>query len=173
MKLLKGGDLGAFVKAICAYMFRGEEVQFKDKEIQGYYNLCKLKMDVSKKRKSSGSRGGKAKCGVTKIEASAIQETDKQPVMPQDMPQITSVKELSEPKESMTYEQFRSAYPDIQGNLYGASERYITDLNWADVAAHFEADEELGKVRNIYYLARNYEQKYGQNGQAKTSGEVG
>ena len=169
MKLLKGGDLGAFVKAICAYMFRGEEVQFKDKEIQGYYNLCKLKMDVSKKRKSSGSRGGKAKCGVTKIEASAIQETDKQPVMPQDMPQITSVKELSEPKESMTYEQFRSAYPDIQGNLYGASERYITDLNWADVAAHFEADEELGKVRNIYYLARGYEQKYGQKGQAKTS----
>ena len=69
MKLLKGGDLGAFVKAICAYMFRGEEVQFKDKEIQGYYNLCKLKMDISKKRKSCGSRGGKAKCGVTKIKA--------------------------------------------------------------------------------------------------------
>ena len=51
-------------------------------------------------------------------------------------------------------------------------ERYITDLNWADVAAMFEADEELGKVRNIYYLARNYEQKYGQKGQAKTSWEV-
>ena len=47
-----------------------------------------------------------------------------------------------------------SAYPDIQGNLYGASERYITELDWADVAAKFEADEELGKVRNIYYLAR-------------------
>ena len=173
MKLLKGGDLGAFVKAICAYMFRGEEVLFKDKEMQGYYNLCKLKMDVSKKRKASGSRGGKAKCGVTKFEESAEQETDKQLVTLRDMSQITPIVEQSEPKESMTYEQFRSAYPDIQGNLYGISERYITDLNWADVAAHFEADEELGKVRNIYYLARNYEQKYGQNGQAKTSGEVG
>ena len=192
MKLLKGGDLGAFVKAICAYMFRGEEVQFKDKEIQGYYNLCKLKMDISKKRKSSGSRGGKAKCGVSKIEVNVKQETDKQLVTPQDMSQVTPVEEQSKPKEDMTYEQFRSAYPDIQGNLYGISERYITDLNWADVAAHFEADEELGKVRNIYYfaahfeadeelgkvrniyyLARTYEQKYGQNGQAKTSGEVG
>lgn len=50
---------------------------------------------------------------------------------------------------------------------------YISDLNWADIAAKFEADEELGKVRNIYYLAKNYEQKYGQKGQAKTSGEVG
>ena len=163
MKLLKGGDLGAFVKAICAYMFRGEEVQFKDKEIQGYYNLCKLKMDTSKKRKSSGSRGGKAKCGTSMIEKRAKLETDKQPVTLKDMSQVTQVEEQSEPKEDMTYEQFRSAYPDIQGNLYGTSERYITDLNWADVAAKFEADEELGKVRNIYYLARNYEQKYGQS----------
>lgn len=173
MKLLKGNELGAFIKAICSYMFRGEEVQFKDKEIQGYYNLCKLKMDISKKRKSSGSRGGKAKCGVSKIEVNAKQESDKQLVAPQDMSQITPIVEQSEPKESMTYEQFRSAYPDIQGNLYGTSERYITDLNWADVAAKFVTDEKLGKVRNIYYLARNYEQKYGQNGQAKTSGEVG
>ena len=172
MKLLKGGDLGAFVKAICAYMFRGEEVQLKDKEIQGYFNLCKLKMDISKKRKSSGSRGGKAKCWVSKIEERAEQETDKHPVTPQDMPQITPVEEQSKSKGDMTYEQFRSAYPDIQGNLYGASERYITDLNWADVAAKFEADEELGKVRNIYYLARNYEQKYDQKGQAKTTEEV-
>ena len=173
MKLLKGGDFGAFVKAICAYMFRGEEVQFKDKEIQGYYNLCKLKMDISKKRKSCGSRGGKAKCGVTKIKERAEQETDKQPVTHPDMPQITSVEELSEPKEDMTYEQFRKDYPDIQGNLYGASERYITELDWADVAAKFEEDEGLNKVRNIYYLARNYEQKYVQRGQAKTTGEGG
>lgn len=173
MKLLKGGDLGTFVKAICAYMFRGEEVQFKDKEIQGYYNLCKLKMDVSKKRKYSESRGGKAKCGVTKIKESAEQETNKQLVTLPDMPQITPIVEQSKLKDDMTYEQFRSAYPGIQGNLYGASERYITDLNWADVAAMFEADEELGKVRNIYYLARNYEQKYVQKGQAKTNGEVG
>ena len=173
MKLLKGGDLGAFVKAICAYMFRGEEVQFKDKEIQGYYNLCKLKMDTSKKRKSSGSREGKAKCGVSKIEERAKQETDKQLATPKDMSQVTPVEEHPEPKEDMTYEQFRKAYPDIQGNLYGTSERYITDLNWADVAAKFVTDEKLGKVRNIYYLARNYEQKYVQKGQAKTSGEVG
>ena len=173
MKLLKGGDLGAFVKAICAYMFRGEEVQFKDKEIQGYYNLCKLKMDTSKKRKSSGSREGKAKCGVSKIEERAKQETDKQLATPKDMSQVTPVEEHPEPKEDMTYEQFRKAYPDIQGNLYGTSERYITDLNWADVAAKFVTDEKLGKVRNIYYLARNYEQKYAQKGQAKTSGEVG
>ena len=76
MKLLKGGDLGVFVKAICVYMFRGEEVQFKDKEIQGYFNLCKRKMDISKKRKSNGSRGRKVKYGTSKIDKSTEQETD-------------------------------------------------------------------------------------------------
>ena len=62
----------------------------------------------------------------------------------------------------MTYEQSRNSHTDIQGTLYGTSERYITDLDWADVAAKFESDEELNKVRNIYYLARKYEQKYGE-----------
>ena len=61
MKLLKGNDLGAFVKAICGYMFQGTEPQFKDVSIQGYFNICRLKMDTSKKRKSSGSKGGKPK----------------------------------------------------------------------------------------------------------------
>ena len=58
MKLLKGNELGAFVKAICGYMFQGTEPRFKDVSMQGYFNICRLKMDTSKKRKSSGSRGG-------------------------------------------------------------------------------------------------------------------
>ena len=70
----------------------------------------------------------------------------------------------------MTYEQFRNAYSEIQGSLYGANERYITALDWADVAANFEADDELGKVRNIYYLAHGYEQKYAQNGKQNNRG---
>lgn len=74
MKLLSGNNLGAFVKAICAYMFRGEEAQFKDKEVQGYFNLCKRKMDISKKRKSGGSRGGKAKRGASKMQERAMEE---------------------------------------------------------------------------------------------------
>lgn len=164
MKLLSGNNLGAFVKAICAYMFRGEETQFKDKEVQGYFNLCKRKMDICKKRKSGGSRGGKVKRGAGKMQESTEKEAGEQADAPQDDHRLTPIEEQSKPRESMTYEQFRRAYPDIQGSLYGANERYITALDWADVAAEFEADEELSKVRNIYYLARGYEQKYGQNG---------
>ena len=100
MKLLSGNNLGAFVKAICAYMFRGEEAQFKDKEVQGYFNLCKRKMDISKKRKSGGSRGGKAKRGASKMQERAKEEAG----------------ERQKVEEEMTYEQFRSAQNGKQNN---------------------------------------------------------
>ena len=105
MKLLNGNNLGAFVKAICGYMFRGEEAQFKDKEVQGYFNLCKRKMDISRKRKSGGSRGGKAKHGADKTQESAEQETGEQ----------------SKPRKEMTYEQFRSAQNGKQNNRGGGT----------------------------------------------------
>ena len=105
MKLLNGNNLGAFVKAICGYMFRGEEAQFKDKEVQGYFNLCKRKMDISRKRKSGGSRGGKAKHGADKTQESAEKETGEQ----------------SKPRKEMTYEQFRSAQNGKQNNRGGGT----------------------------------------------------
>lgn len=50
----------------------------------------------------------------------------------------------------LTYEDFRNAYPDIQGSLFGSAERYKTDLDWGDVAAKYDADEEL-KMYEIFF----------------------
>ena len=61
MKLMNTRKQGIFVKAICAYMFGNEEPKFEDGTMQGYFTLCKRKLDVSKKRKSSGRRGGAQK----------------------------------------------------------------------------------------------------------------
>ena len=91
MKLMNICKRGVFVKAICAYMFGNEEPKFADRTIQGYFNLCKRK---------------------------------------------------------------------IEGSLFGSAERYKTDLDWGDVAAKYDADEELKNVRNIFQLVRRYEQKY-------------
>ncbi len=156
MKLMKGNNLGAFVKAICAYMLQSEEPRFKDKTIQGYFNLCKRKMDISKKRKSNGSKGGKTKSVENNIAVNQVQETDKQSVARD----VSPLKADSVIKEKLSYEQFRRTYPDIQGSLYGVSERYRTDIDWRDVAAKRATDEELKKERNIFHLVRKYEQKY-------------
>lgn len=148
MKLMNTRKQGIFVKAICAYMFGNEEPNFEDGTMQGYFTLCKRKLDVSKKRKASRRTGGAQKkkvCAVPLTEE-AVSEF-------QRMETVTSPKVL-------TYEDFRNAYPDIQGSLFGSAERYKTDLDWGDVAAKYDADEELKNVRNIFQLVRRYEQKY-------------
>lgn len=148
MKLMNTRKQGIFIKAICAYMFGNEEPKFEDGTMQGYFTLCKRKLDVSKKRKSSGQRGGAQKkkvCAVplTEEAVSEFQRTGT----------VTSTKVL-------TYEDFRNEYPHIQGSLFGSAERYRTDLDWSDVAAKYDADEELKNVRNIFQFVRRYEQKY-------------
>ena len=148
MKLMNIKKQGIFVKAICAYMFGNEEPKFEDGTMQAYFTLCKRKLDVSKKRKSSGQRGGAQKkkvCAVSPIEDTTL--------TPQGI-------QADAPQEKLTYEDFRAAYPEIQGSLFGSAERYKQALNWSDVAAKRATDEELQKERNIFRLARSYEQKY-------------
>ena len=148
MKLLNVRKRGVFVKAICSYMFGNEEPKFEDGAMQGYFTLCKRKLDVSKKRKSSGRRGGAQK---KKICAAPLTE--------ETVSEVQRTETVTSPK-ILTYEDFRNAYPDIQGSLFGSAERYKTDLDWGDVAAKYDADEELKNVRNIFQLVRRYEQKY-------------
>ena len=81
MKLLNVRKRGIFVKAVCAYMFGNEEPKFEDGTMQGYFTLCKRKLDVSKKRKSSGRRGGAQKkkiCAapLTEETVSEVQRTE-------------------------------------------------------------------------------------------------
>ena len=129
-------------------MFGNEEPRFADRTIQGYFNLCKRKMDLSKRRKASGRTGGVQKKKVRAV--SPIEDTTPSPQGIQ----------ADAPQEKLTYEDFRAAHSDIQGSLFGSAERYKSELNWSDVAAKRATDEELQKERNIFYLVRSYEQKY-------------
>ena len=56
MKLLNIRKRGVFVKAICAYMFGNEEPKFADRTIQGYFNLCRRKMDFLKSERRAAAR---------------------------------------------------------------------------------------------------------------------
>lgn len=148
MKLMNIKKQGIFVKAICAYMFGNEESKFADRTIQGYFNLCKRKMDLSKKRKASGRTGG-----VQKKKVNAVSPTEDPTPTPRGI-------QADAPQEKLTYEDFRAAHSDIQGSLFGSAERYKSELNWSDVAAKRVTDEELKNEWNIFRLARSYEQKY-------------
>ena len=131
-------------------MFGNEEPKFEDGAMQGYFTLCKRKLDVSKKRKASGRTGGAQK-----------KKVDAVPLTEKAVSEFQRTETVTLPK-MLTYEDFRNAYPDIQGSLFGSTEQYKTDLDWGDVAAKYDVDEELKNVRNIFQLVRRYEQKYNQ-----------
>lgn len=137
MKLLNDRQCGMFIKAICEYMFGGIMPNFSDKTMQGYFSLCKRKMDISKQRKSVGTSGGNAKKKPKK-------ETEAERM----------------PTKTMTYDEFRQKYPEIQGELFGSAERYKTALDWVEVAVKMETDIDLQAETNIYRLAQKYCQKY-------------
>ena len=120
-------------------MFGGVTPNFNDKTMQGYFNLCKRKMDISKQRKTVGTSGGNAK---------------KKPKKETEAEEI--------PTEIMTYKEFRQNYSKIQGELYGSAERYKTALDWAEVAAKVEADIDLQNETNIFRLTQKYVQRYGE-----------
>lgn len=105
-------------------------------------------MDLSKKRKASGRTGGAQKKKVC-----AVSSTEDTTPTPQGI-------QADAPQEKLTYEDFRAAHSDIQGSLFGSAGRYKSELNWSDVAAKRATDEELKNERNIFRLARSYEQKY-------------
>ena len=149
MKLLNDRQCGVFVKAICEYMFSDVAPEFKDKSMQGYFNLCNRKMDLSKQRKTVGKVGGTVKKTETKA---------------QDVADETAPIVAEQPKVEMTYDEFRKQYPEIQGELYGSSERYKSGLDWSDVADKYETENDLHKEQNIYRLTQKYIQKYRQNG---------
>lgn len=156
MKLMNKKKRGTFIKAICAYMFENEETKFEDGTILGYFNLCKRKMDLTKKRKTSASRDKRLRSSASaaKEECKVLEVEEQQPV-PSTEEQIEPI-----PRKELTYSDFRKAYSDIQGNLFGIAERYITVLDWTDVAAKVESDEELRKERNIFCLVKTYIRKY-------------
>lgn len=139
-------------------MFGREELKFEDKTLQGYFNLCKRKMDLSKKRKNSASRGKglRSSTSAGKDEQRTIEVEEQQPV-PLTEEQNTLIQ-----REELTYSDFRKAYLDIQGKLFGMAERYITALDWTEVAAKVESDEELRKERDIFCLVKTYNRKYTQ-----------
>lgn len=101
------------------------------------------------------------KGGIRKKRKVSTVETDSIPKNVRPL-QVCSAEEVS--PLPLTYEQFRSAHPDLQGDLFGSAERYKTTLDWSDVATKLGRDIDLQNECDIYRLIKRYEQKYGQKG---------
>ena len=149
IKLLNDKQVGVFIKGINEYMSKNVVPNFTDKSIQAYFKLCKVKLDLSKKRKSVGKVGG-SKPKKKKEETQTVED----------------VSPVVEEKKIMPYGEFRDKHPNIRGELRDDAKEYETSLDWAKIDDLLETDAMLKSQTHIYYLATKYVEKYGEKTEA-------
>ncbi|MCD7724573.1 MAG: DUF6291 domain-containing protein [Clostridiales bacterium] len=81
MQCLSQEDSGAYIRAICEYMFYSKEPHDLTPQADRFYRVTKLPLELSRKRKKAGAKGGKANGKkkpkpATKTKATTEQKTD-------------------------------------------------------------------------------------------------
>ena len=61
LDLMTDSECATYIKAICAFMFLGEDKPKLKTPVDAYFNIAKRKLELSKIRKTAGSKGGKSK----------------------------------------------------------------------------------------------------------------
>ena len=124
LKLLPSEKHGAFILGLYDFFVEGKQPKFGDKAIRLYFDACTINAPKKKRNKPKAKDKETADCHA-------------------DMPEPTQA-------DAMTYEQFKALHSDLEGELFGSGERYITDTDWADLNSKLATDAELAGQKHIY-----------------------
>ena len=109
IKLMTEAESGQYIKAICEYMFFGTERKLKP-PVDMYFSFAKKKLELSRKRKSSGSKGG----ATTRVKVSDEQ-----------------ISKATEKKNKyVSFDDFMAENPKIKNDLYASRMHLLDGVNW-------------------------------------------
>lgn len=120
IKLMTDAESGQYIKAICEYMFYGTERKLKP-PVDIYFSFAKKKLELSRKRKSSGSKGG----ATTRVKVS-----DKE------------ISKATEKKNQyVSFDDFMSENPQIKNDLYASRMHLLDGVNWMKLDCGLEKSD--------------------------------
>ena len=120
IKLMTEAESGQYIKAICEYMFYGTERKLKP-PVDMYFSFAKKKLELSRKRKSSGSKGGATmRIKVTDEEISKATEKKNQYV---------------------SFDDFMAENPKIKNDLYASGMHLLDGVNWMKLDCGLEKSD--------------------------------
>ena len=120
IKLMTEAESGQYIKAICEYMFFGTERKLKP-PVDMYFSFAKKKLELSRKRKSSGSKGGATmRIKVTDEEISKATEKKNQYV---------------------SFDDFMAENPQIKNDLYASRMHLLDGVNWMKLDCGLEKSD--------------------------------
>ncbi len=125
---------GAYMKALCGYMFEGIETAELLPPIDAYFALAKLRLSLSKKRSNA---------------AKTIRKTEKKD-------DITGTgKGMEEERIQMTFDGFMKLHPAIKDDIYPNGRGILRRVNWARLNELIEADKSLEQSHSLYWLLQS------------------
>ena len=120
IKLMTEAESGQYIKAICEYMFYGTERKLKP-PVDMYFSFAKKKLELSRKRKSSGSKGG----ATTRIK-----------VTDEEISKATEKK-----NQYVSFDDFMAENPQIKNDLYASRMHLLDEVNWMKLDCGLEKSD--------------------------------
>lgn len=137
IKLMTDEQSGAYLKALCGYMFEGIEPKKLKSPVDTYYELAKTKLALSKVRIVSGHNGGKAE---------RIKITDEQ------------INVRTDDGNCVTYEEFMRLHPNVQNDLYASRQHLLKGVDWAWLDIGLDKHPEYKMCNSLYQLLAHYKE---------------
>lgn len=138
IKLMNDEDSGAYLKALCGYMFDGKEPKKLKPPVDTYFDLAKTKLELSKVRIISGYKGGKAE---------KVKVTDLQ------IHEATSGN-----SQGITFDEFMSLHPNIKNDLYASRKHLLDKVDWGYLDIGLDNCNEYKNCTSLYTLLTHYKE---------------
>ena len=138
MKMMKEEDCGAYVKALCGYMFDGAEPKKLKPPVSEYFEFAKLKLKLSRLRITIGRKGGKAE---------RVLITDKEI-------QATSEKD----DYAVTFEEFMKLHPNVKNDLYTSRKYLLDNVDWGCLDISMKKNERYKNCDSLFQLLTHYKE---------------
>lgn len=138
IKLMNDEDSGAYLKALCGYMFDSKEPKKLKPPINMYFDLAKTKLELSKVRIISGRKGGKAE---------KVKVTDMQ------------VHEATiGNNQGITFDEFMSLHPNIKNDLYASRLHLLDKVDWGYLDMGLDNCKEYKNCTSLYAILTHYKE---------------
>lgn len=138
IKLMNDEDSGAYLKALCSYMFEGKEPKKLKPPVDMYFELAKTKLVLSKVRIVSGCKGGKA---------------EKVKVSDEQISEATNRK-----GQCITFEEFMRLHPHIQNDLYASRMNLLDKVDWGFLDMGLDNCKKYKNCTSLYNVLSHYKE---------------
>lgn len=136
--LMNEEQSGAYIKALCIFMFENAEPPKLTSPADKYFALAKLKLSLSKVRSNAAKSGGKTAETVTEERG-------------QGDVQNGAAEEIGQ----MSFEKFMKLHPTIKDDLFPNNRGILQNVDWAKMNDIIGQDSKLSQNCSLYWIMQD------------------